>query len=284
MNKAEKQAIAIVWLKRDLRLTDHEPLALAQAQGLPILLVYCFEPSVMHYDDSDTRHWRFVYQSLQDMQLKLDGIKAHIHVFHQEVLAVFEAIQQQYCIKAIFSHQEIGNKITYDRDLAVKQFCSNLGIAWTESQHNGVVRKLKSRKDWQQRWKETMLQPAKTIDLQGLNTVMLDSAFYDRIKGPELDDAIRTPHPSFQQGGETLAWKYLKSFLSERYVNYSKYISKPALSRKGCSRISPYLSYGNISMRMVFQYTAQHYALASNKRALSNFISRLHWHCHFMQK
>jgi deoxyribodipyrimidine photo-lyase len=37
-------------------------------------------------------------------------------------------------------------------------------------------------------------------------------------------------------------------------------------------------------MRMVFQHTAQHYALATNKRALSNFISRLHWHCHFMQK
>jgi len=283
-SKSEKQAIAIVWFKRDLRLIDHEPLALAQAHGLPILLVYCFEPSVMNYDDSDTRHWRFVYQSLQDMQLKLDGIHARIHVFHQEVLDVFETLQQHYTIKAIFSHQEIGNKITYDRDLAVKEFCSNNDIAWTESQHNGVIRKLKSRKDWQQCWKETMLKPAKTIDLQGLSTVMLDSAFYDRIKGPELDAKIRTPHPSFQQGGETFAWKYLKSFLTERYVNYSKYISKPALSRKGCSRISPYLSYGNISMRVVFQQTAQHYALASNKRALSNFISRLHWHCHFMQK
>jgi deoxyribodipyrimidine photo-lyase len=283
-SKSEKQDIAIVWFKRDLRLTDHEPLALAQAQGLPILLLYCFEPSVMHYDDSDTRHWRFAYQSLQDMQSKLDGINARIHFFHQELLTIFERLQQQYTIKAIFSHQEIGNKITYDRDLAFKEFCSDHDIVWTESRHNGVIRKLKSRKDWQQRWKETMLQPAKTVDLQGLNTVMLDSAFYDSIKGPELDLAIRTPHPSFQQGGESLAWKYLKSFLSERYVNYSKYISKPALSRKGCSRISPYLSYGNISMRMVFQHTAQHYAQASNKRALSNFISRLHWHCHFMQK
>ncbi len=284
MNKAEKQDIAIVWFKRDLRLTDHEPLALAQAQGLPILLFYCFEPSVMHYDDSDTRHWRFVYQSLQDVQSRLDAVNARIHVFHQEVLTIFETLQQFYTIKSIFSHQEIGNKITYDRDLAVKQFCSNHDIAWTESRHNGVIRKLKSRKDWQQRWKETMLQPAKTIDLQQLKTLLLDSAFYDSVKGSELDAAIRTPHPSFQQGGETLAWKYLKSFLSERYVNYSKYISKPALSRKGCSRISPYLSYGNISMRLVFQSTAQHYAQASNKRALSNFISRLHWHCHFMQK
>ena len=215
-SKSAKQEIAIVWFKRDLRLIDHEPLALAQAHGLPILLVYCFEPSVMIHDDSDTRHWRFVYQSLQDMQSKLDCVNARIHFFHQELLSVFEALQQRYTIKAIFSHQEIGNKITYDRDLAVRQFCSNHDIAWTESRHNGVIRKLKSRKDWQQRWKETMLQPAKTVDLQGLSTVVLDSAFYDRIKGPELDEKIRTPHPSFQQGGETLAWKYLKSFLSER--------------------------------------------------------------------
>ena len=37
-------------------------------------------------------------------------------------------------------------------------------------------------------------------------------------------------------------------------------------------------------MRMVYQYTRQHYANSNNKRALSNFISRLHWHCHFIQK
>jgi deoxyribodipyrimidine photo-lyase len=35
---------------------------------------------------------------------------------------------------------------------------------------------------------------------------------------------------------------------------------------------------------MVYRYTRQHYEKASNKRALSNFISRLHWHCHFIQK
>ena len=67
-----KQEIAVVWFKRDLRFTDHEPLFNAQNQHLPILLIYCFEPSVMNYDDSDVRHWRFVYQSLQDMQDKLD--------------------------------------------------------------------------------------------------------------------------------------------------------------------------------------------------------------------
>ncbi len=57
----QKQEINIVWFKRDLRFTDHEPLYFAQKNGLPILLIYIFEPSVMSYPDSDTRHWRFFY-------------------------------------------------------------------------------------------------------------------------------------------------------------------------------------------------------------------------------
>jgi deoxyribodipyrimidine photo-lyase len=37
-------------------------------------------------------------------------------------------------------------------------------------------------------------------------------------------------------------------------------------------------------MRMIYQYTNQHYENSKNKRAILNFVSRLHWHCHFIQK
>ena len=49
----DKPEIVIVWFKRDLRFTDHEALFRAQNQSLPILLIYCFEPSVMHYHDRE---------------------------------------------------------------------------------------------------------------------------------------------------------------------------------------------------------------------------------------
>ena len=98
-----KQEIAVVWFKRDLRFTDHEPLFNAQNQQLPILLIYCFEPSVMNYEDSDVRHWRFVYQSLQDMQDKLKEHDVQIAIFHQEALFVFEEIQKKYTIEPIKS-------------------------------------------------------------------------------------------------------------------------------------------------------------------------------------
>jgi len=279
-----RQDIVVVWFKRDIRLIDHEPIMLAQRQKLPILFVYCFEPSIMAYDDSDDRHWRFVYESLQDLQTKLLPYNTKVAIFYGEALFVFTALANKYNIKAVYSHQESGNKLTYDRDISVQKYFKEQQIDWHESQQNGVIRKLKSRKNWAALWNQKMQSVPTVVNLESATFLTLDTAFYDTIKGPELPQQITTHHPSFQKGGETYAWKYLQSFLKERHQNYSLHISKPLLSRKGCSRISPYLSYGNISMRMVFQQTMQVYPTSNSKRALSNFMSRLHWHCHFIQK
>jgi deoxyribodipyrimidine photo-lyase len=280
----DKQAVNIVWFKRDLRFIDHEPLYTAQQQALPILMLYFFEPAVMAYPDSDVRHWRFVYESLLEMQLKLNDKNAQLYVFHNEVEVVFNELLTQYDIKTIFSHHETGNKITYDRDIAIQKFCNCNTIEWKEYQLNGVIRKLKSRSKWQQRWQQKMTESPKLVNEEGWNVLQLDTIFYNAIKGEKLSVEITVHNKNFQQGGEYWAWRYLENFIKERCVNYSRHISKPLLSRKGCSRLSPYLAYGNISMRMVYQYTNQHYKKSQNKRAVANFISRLHWHCHFMQK
>lgn len=279
-----KEKIVLVWFKRDLRLFDHDAICAAIEQNLPVLFVYFFEPSIMNYADSSDRHWRFVYQSIQDLQKQLEPKKGKLHFFHDEVMPVFEKLARIYDIQVIFSHQEIGNKVTFDRDIRVAEFCVKNQISWNEFQQHGVIRKLKSRVDWEKRWKKQMESPIKPIDWNKLIFSPLNSEVYQNLKGAELPLEITTTNPSFQLGGENNAWKYLNSFLKDRSVNYSKHISKPALSRKGCSRISPYLSYGNISMRAVYQATLEQYQTTKHKRALSNFISRLHWHCHFIQK
>ena len=281
MNKKE---INIVWFKRDLRFIDHEPLYAAQQENIPLLLVYFFEPSVMNYDDSDVRHWRFIYQSLVDMQSKLNKLSAQIYYFQSEAMPVFEALAKIYQIRTVFSHQEIGNKITYDRDIAMHRFFQENDIPWKEFQMHGVIRKLKSRSDWDKKWENVMRADPKMVEVSTINFETLPIPLYEALRGNDLDSVITTIDKNFQQGGENLAWRYLDSFVKERYVNYSKHISKPSLSRKGCSRLSPYLTYGNVSMRMIYQYTNQHYENSKNKRAILNFVSRLHWHCHFIQK
>jgi deoxyribodipyrimidine photo-lyase len=238
----------------------------------------------MEYHDSDIRHWRFVYESLKEMNEKLKKHRAEIYLFHNEAQIVFEALIKHYTIENIFSSEEIGNGLTYERDKAMKNLFNSHNINWHEYQTNGIVRRLKNRKLWEKMWEAQMTAPPKLVDEQNLNIVHLNSKIYSPLKGVELNTDITTRNKNFQEGGEYWAWRYLDNFTKERHVNYSKHISKPLLSRTGCSRLSPYLTYGNISMRMVYQYTRQHYNSSPNKRALANFISRLHWHCHFIQK
>jgi deoxyribodipyrimidine photo-lyase len=280
----QKQKINIIWLKRDIRTIDHEPLVLAQNSGLPALLLYVFEPSLINNHDSDIRHWRFVYESLLDLQKKLETCHSQIFIFHREFPELLQDLNLIYKINTIFCHQETGNQISFQRDLSVLKLCKELKINLIECIQNGVIRKLKSRKEWQKRWELKMMEPPHHPDLTKIQFIRINPKTFAELKGDELNHSIKESNHAFQHGGEDYAWKYFNSFLNERYKYYSAHISKPALSRKSCSRISPYLAYGNISMKMVMQKTMAFYRTAKNKRALSNFISRLHWHCHFIQK
>jgi deoxyribodipyrimidine photo-lyase len=110
-----KAPIHIVWFKRDLRFTDHEPLYRALASDIPTLLVYFFEPSLIESPDTDIRHWRFVHESLVEMQGRLEDRKGSLYLFHSEVIPVFQALVSEYDIQSIFSHEEIGNGLSFQR-------------------------------------------------------------------------------------------------------------------------------------------------------------------------
>ena len=68
--------IDIVWLKRDLRLTDHPPLWQASKKSNALSLLYIIEPSLINNPHYDIRHWRFIWQSLQAIQQQLNSVNA----------------------------------------------------------------------------------------------------------------------------------------------------------------------------------------------------------------
>ena len=68
-------------------------------------------------------------------------------------------------------------------------------------------------------------------------------------------------------------------FFNKKLNFYSQDISSPEKSFDSCSRLSPYISWGCISLREIF-YKADIYK-NNNSRMLK---SRLTWHCHFIQK
>ena len=88
----------------------------------------------------------------------------------------------------------------------------------------------------------------------------------------------------YQPAGEKYAFKYLNSFIEKRYENYNFHISQPEKSRYSCGRLSTYLSWGNISVKQVYQLTINSSNYKVNKRTFNSFLSRLKWRSHFIQK
>jgi deoxyribodipyrimidine photo-lyase len=99
-----------------------------------------------------------------------------------------------------------------------------------------------------------------------------------------LFEELQAYPKQYQPAGEQNAWRYLKSFTAKRGFDYQKYISKPFESRMACSRLSPYIAWGNLSIKQAFQFIGTHPNGTKNSRAFSAMLTRLHWHCHFMQK
>ncbi len=279
------QYINIVWLKRDLRITDHAPLQAAVRAEQPTILLYCFEPDLMVHPNYAMRHWRFVWESLEDMQAALKPYGCQVLICHNEVLPVLRILQKEYSIGQIFSHQETGIKLTFDRDIAVKKFCRNHHIEWWEYDQDGVIRGLKHRKKWVQYWRSIITtDPMVKVEMTHFQSYEPLYSVYKKIKGEVLPKAITTPHPDFQKGGASLAWRYLRSFTEKRAEKYMQQISKPALSRHSCSRISPYLAVGCVSLREAYQWAKTAMNLPEVKWQQKNFLSRLRWRSHFMQK
>lgn len=277
-------------MKRDLRLHDHLALYNALQEDLPVLLVYIFEPSLLKDKHYSERHWNFVKESLCYLQKQLSGYHTEILVVEGEVLPVFKTLLEHLKIHTVFSHQETGLRITYDRDLALESYAKYLKkdhldkkFGWIEFCNNGVQRGLRNRNGWREDWEWFMKQPQLPFHPKEGQLITLD--FIIKLKESFTIPSLETPiQTSFQSGGTYNGLRYLDSFLKGRYKAYNRHISKPTLARKSCSRLSPYIAWGNLSVRQVWQQAKHFRKTASHKRAIDGFTSRLRWQAHFIQK
>jgi deoxyribodipyrimidine photo-lyase len=278
----DDKPVNIVWLKKDLRLQDHEAFMAAEQSSIDYLIVYFFEPDLVEAPDIAQRHLRFIYHSLKEMNAFLNTKNRHIEIMNINAVEGFSLLSEHYDIKTIFSHQESGTQRSWNRDKQVKKWCDFNNVLWEEKQRDGIVRGITNRDNWDKQWYSTINQPTfnnqyTTSSLKRAN-LNLDSTPADFFKNLEN-------YPKrFQPAGEKSAWKYLQSFTNQRGFNYSKHISKPTESRVSCGRISPYLAWGNISIKQAVHHIKLHPNYDSNKRAFNGILTRLKWHCHFIQK
>ena len=154
-----KPHIALVWLNRDLRLHDNEAIYTALQTGNKVMLLYAFEDMLLNDDHYSQRHWDFVKESLRDLNQQLKVYNSKVLAVKSDIMAAINQLLQFYKIDAVYSHQETGIKITFDRDKAFERYCKNSLITWHQNINNGVVRGLKNRTQWFETWDDYMSEP-----------------------------------------------------------------------------------------------------------------------------
>ncbi|OYX22695.1 MAG: deoxyribodipyrimidine photolyase [Rhodobacterales bacterium 32-66-7] len=272
----------LVWLKRDLRLHDHPALTLAAGLG-PFLPVFIVEPGLWSAPDASARQWDFVAESLADLREALAAFSVPLVVRHGDAVEVLARLCRQHRIKNIVSHEETGNLWTYARDRQVAAWARAGGIEWTELPQSGVVRRLASRNGWAAARDGFMaapvLPPPALQCVAGVEPGPIPSS-----RALKLAD---DPCPHRQRGGRTRALDLLDSFLTRRGEPYQAAMSSPLTGERACSRLSPHLAWGTLSLREVVQATEARQVERPGGRwggSLRSFQSRLAWCDHFIQK
>jgi deoxyribodipyrimidine photo-lyase len=282
----------LVWFKRDLRLRDHGPLLKASKEG-PLILLYVYEPEIIESPEFDSSHLKFINESLRDLRNKLKDIGGNLTLRVGRIPDVFESIHSVHSFDTIWAHQETGNMKTYKRDERVREWCTSMNIKFNESPQTGVIRRLDNRDGWADRWEDRMNQ-ALFPSPDSFETVNdIDYGSIRTVTHFELEDSEKDER---QQGGETRAREILKSFLYERGETFRSGMSSPLTGWDACSRLSPHLTWGSISLKQVHQLTKKRQQQLRDRRergreigsnwlpSLQSFQKRLRWHCHFMQK
>lgn len=284
-----ENGIHVVWFKRDLRVHDHAPLCHAARSG-PVVCLYVYEPEWFAAPQFDPQHLRAVNDSLADLEVALVRLGGKLCLRMGSVVSVLDELHSEFGVAGLWSHEETGLDWSYRRDKQVAAWARRCGVSWREFRQHGVFRPHPTRDGWSRRWEMHMrqapypvpahIQAAKAVESEGI--VEPGELGLPPLERPEI----------LPCGRDNAQW-LLQSFLRYRGESYNASISSPVTAFNGCSRLSSALSYGNLSMREVYQASQRRMEQLSRERtpqhrawlrSLRSHGERLRWHCHFMQK
>jgi deoxyribodipyrimidine photo-lyase len=273
----------VVWFKRDLRTRDHAPLLEAARRGSTVAL-YIYEPEILHAPEFDPSHLDFINDSLRELSRNLQRIGARLVTRVGEASEVLERLHLETSFQCLFSHEETGNAVTYARDRRVKAWCRTRAVRWLEFKQHGVLRGSAPRPAWALHWDDLMRAPIAPTPSR-LNSPDLETSGV--LSPGEL--GLEANSKAIQGGGSHAGYDLLESFLTHRGRDYQRAMSSPEAGWDTCSRLSPHLALGTVSLREAFQRNLEQFDVYKHSdltfaRSLQSFNRRLHWHCHFMQK
>lgn len=260
---------SLMWFRFDLRIHDNEALFLA-TKNFNCIPIYILDSDYLKLDTTSYFHINFLNESLVDLNKNLNY---NLNLYSGKTIDVLKFLIDKYKFKKVYSNRVFKNFFHLNLDKDVNFLFQTNQIQWIQTNQFGIQLENRKRGIWSKNWNKIINQPEFSIKE---NNFISDKIFSN----------IKTVKKKNQTGGESKSIELLKSFLTDRHYGYRKKMSSPLSAEFTCSRLSPHLSFGTLSLKRVVKELKKRINGSDDKDFLSliSFNKRLAWHCHFIQK
>jgi len=279
--------IALVWLRLDLRLGNHAAFGAAARAGLEAVPVYVWSPEEeVPWEPGGASRW-WLHHSLTDLAGNLRKAGGRLIIRRGNTAETLASLARETGAEALFFQRRV-EPWARRQEAAVRRSLQKTGIRVTSLPPDLLIQPDTLRtvqgtpfQVFTPFWKaaERVTDPdspgeprPRLVNLAGLES--LEPSDLGLLPVPDWAGGLReTWHP-----GESSALRQLEQFLTDAAGAYLD--RRDRMDLAGTGRLSPYLHFGEISVRTVLR--AARVALASNPapgaaRQIEGWIRQLYW-------
>ena len=259
---------------RNLRLEDNAALYNASLNQ-DYAGLYVFDKEYWSQSDRSKNQLKFALDSLKELEIKLNNLNVDLYVFEGSLSALKTFLHET--LPNVNLHINHTTETNYHSN-QLKNLSKDFPYLYSYKDF-GIQIDNPDRDKWASSWQKHM-------NKQPYNSPKTNNNLYqlNLPKFKEFKTTLETQDMQIQTGGSDSGRELLNSFLEDRCKGYSKKMSSPSEAEYACSRLSPHIAFGTISIRDIYQTLENNINNSRYRWDLYSFKKRLHWHCHFIQK
>ncbi|XP_071792205.1 cryptochrome-1-like isoform X1 [Asterias amurensis] len=296
-----KTTIAVHWFRHGLRLHDNPSLLDAINLGDELYPIFIFDGEVAGTKVCGFNRWRFLYESLEDIDRRLKEFGGRLYTFKGDPCTIFSQLIEEWGMNLLTFEQD-PEPIWQDRDNAVKRLCEERGIKCIERVSHTLwdPNEVISRNGGSPPVTYAMFQEVVSMiglphrasdepDFRGVKLPICEETFSTYMLPPFEDFGVKMEHVEQERqlwiGGETRALELFEVRIRKEaaafkagYCLPNQYM--PELLGPPMS-LSPYLRFGCLSVRRFYWRIHDTYTELNNVISPTQLTAQLIWREYF---
>jgi len=271
----QKDAIAVFWFRRDLRLEDNVGLYHALRSGHPVLPVFFLDTEILdRLEEKADRRVAFILAALGEINKKLASAGSSLKVLHRTPVEAFRKILDEYDVKAVFTNRDYEPYATA-RDEKISLLLKNSAIPFHSFKDQVILEKKEVVKSDGTPY--TVFTPYSRAWKKQLTIQDTESFFSEKHAGNFLKlPAARIPGPEEISFTNTDTVSPVPAINQEIIRNY--HLTRDIPSLEGTTRLGVHLRFGTVSIRQLVRTALDLNETWLNELIWREFFMSIIWH------